>query len=284
MVSGLPGSGKSTRVKQLVKDSGNAGRVNRDDLRAMLFDGVWSGPREKVVVEIEKAISSILIKNNLTAIIDDTNLHQSHKDMWSNFSKENNATFEMNFTDTDLLTCIQRDKNRPKPVGEAVITRMALEANMINFYKPIVIVDIDGTIADGSHREHYVTLNNGRTKKDWDGYFCEMIYDKPIQHIINWVEELYKDNTICIVSGRSDTYQLETLYWLRYVAKIKFDYIFMRRGNDRRPDVEVKSDILAKLPKEQIVFAIDDRPSVVNGCWRKNGVMVIPVRGECEDF
>ena len=50
MMRGLPGSGKSTLTKQFVKDSGSAGRVNRDDLRSMLFDGVWSGQREKVVV------------------------------------------------------------------------------------------------------------------------------------------------------------------------------------------------------------------------------------------
>jgi len=44
ILRGLPGSGKSTLAKQLVKDSGSSGRINRDDLRAMIFDSVWSGP------------------------------------------------------------------------------------------------------------------------------------------------------------------------------------------------------------------------------------------------
>jgi predicted kinase len=285
MMRGLPGSGKSTTAKETVVKSGQAGRINRDDLRAMIFDSVWSGPREKVIVECEKAIAQVLIKNKMTPIIDDTNLQKSHEDMWRWFCNENNVAFDMNDTKTDIATCIERDSKRPKPVGEAIINRMALDAGMIDFgEKPIIICDLDGTVCDGEHREHYVTIGNGRTKKDWDGYFTEMVYDKPIDTIIDWVNELSKEYTICIVSGRPDTYQLETLYWLHYVGKMHFDHIFMRRGNDKRPDVDVKNDILAKLPKSQILFAIDDRPIVIRETWRKNGVMVIPVCGECEEF
>jgi predicted kinase len=284
MMKGLPGSGKSTLTKQFVKDSGNAGRINRDDLRAMIFDGVWTGPREKVIVEIEKAIAQVLAKNKMIPVIDDTNLFQSHEDMWKNFAKENNLEFEKDDVGTDLATCIERDKKRDKPIGEAIIQRMALDAGMIDFgEKKVIWVDVDGTTSNGSHREHFVTLNEQRTKKDWYGYFTEMVYDEPIQPIIDWVNELAKDYTICIVSGRPDTYQLETLYWLRHVAKIHFDYIFLRRGSDKRQDSETKNDILTKLPKENILLAIDDRPSIIS-LLRKNQIMVIPVRGECEDF
>ena len=284
MMKGLPGSGKSTLTKQFVKESGNAGRINRDDLRAMIFDGVWSGPREKVIVEIEKAIAQVLAKNKMMPVIDDTNLFQSHEDMWGNFAKDNNLEFEKDDVGTDLATCINRDRERSKPVGEVIIQRMALDAGMIDFgEKPLVLVDVDGTTANGQHREHFVSLTNGRTKKDWYAYFTEMVYDEPIQHIIDWVNELAKNYTICIVSGRPDTYQLETLYWLRYVAKIHFDYIFMRRGSDNRPDVEVKSDILAKFPKEQIFMILDDRPQVCR-MWKSANLFCIPVRGGIEDF
>jgi predicted kinase len=284
MMRGLPGSGKSTVTKQFVKDSGSAGRVNRDDLRSMLFDGVWSGQREKVVVEIEKAIAQVLIKNKMTPTIDDTNLQRSHEDMWKNFCKDNNVTFEMNDMNTDITTCIERDSKREKPVGEVIIKRMALDAGMIDFgEKKLVIVDIDGSISSCEHREHYVSITGDRKVKDWYGYFTEMVNDVPIQHIIDWVNELSKDYTICIVSGRPDTYQLETLYWLHHVAKIHFDHLFMRRGSDRRPDVNVKSDILAKLPKSQILMVLDDRPSVCR-MWKAADLFCIPVRGAIEEF
>jgi hypothetical protein len=66
--------------------------------------------------------------------------------------------------------------------------------------------------------------------------------------------------------------------------EIPYDWIFMRPGSDKRPDVQVKGDFLKHLPKGQIDFAIDDRPCVIREVWRANGVRVIPVCGECEDF
>jgi len=286
MMKGLPGSGKSTFAKQFVKDSGNAGRINRDDLRAMVFDNVWSGKREEIIVQIERAIAEVLLRNKLTPVIDDTNLTQKHEDMWRQFSNNvgininSCVQFEIEDTKTDLATCVDRDSKRPKPIGKAVIHGMALNAGMINFgNKPIVICDLDGTLCDGTHREHFLQSE----KKNWYAYFLAMGDDSPIDFVIQWVKELAKDYTICIVSGRPDTYQTLTISWLDKYA-IPYDYLFMRRGSDSRPDVNVKSDILAKMPKEQIFLAIDDRPIVIRDCWRKNGVKVIPVRGECDNF
>jgi predicted kinase len=285
MMKGLPGSGKSTFAKQFVKDSGNAGRINRDDLRAMVFDNVWSGKREDVIVQIEKAIAEVLLKNKLTPVIDDTNLTKKHEVLWGQFSKDfgisysTGVVFEIEDTKTDLETCVERDSTRPKPVGKAIIHRMALDAGMIPFgEKQIILVDLDGTLCDGSHREHFLQSE----KKNWYAYFLEMGNDAPIEFVIQWVKELAKDYTICIVSGRPDTYQNLTISWLDKYA-VPYDYLFMRRGNDSRPDTETKFDILAKLPKEQIFFSIDDRPCIID-LWRKNGVKVIPARGECEDF
>ena len=59
MLKGFPGSGKSTLARQLVKESGNSGRINRDDLRAMLFNSEWTGKREQVTIDCEKAIADV---------------------------------------------------------------------------------------------------------------------------------------------------------------------------------------------------------------------------------
>ena len=42
----------------------------------------------------------------------------------------------------------------------------------------IVLCDIDGTIANNDHRQHYL-----EDKKDWDGFFAELINDAPIYKI-----------------------------------------------------------------------------------------------------
>jgi predicted kinase len=281
LLRGLPASGKSTLAREIVVKDGNSARVNRDDLRAMLFNSKWSGPREGIVIECEKAIAEVLLRHKHTPIIDDTNLTDRHWDLWKNFATEHEAVITQTTLTTPIDECVVRDRVREKSVGEAVIYRLALEAGWIDFgTKPIVLVDIDGTLADGTHREKFVV---GVEKKDWKSYYERLLEDTPIEHIVRWVNELHKDHTVCIVSGRPDTYQKETLKWLRWVAGVKFDYIFMRRGSDKREDSIIKSEILTKLPKAQIDLVIDDRPRVIS-MWRENGLRVVPVKGACENL
>jgi predicted kinase len=280
MLKGIPASGKSTFARQTVKESGNSARINRDDLRAMLFESVWTGKREEVVIACEKAIAEVLFKHGMNPVIDDTNLSQRHRDMWSSFAREREQSFVTRDMGVDIGTCIERDRNRPNGVGRAVIDRMALQNGMIEWGdKPIILCDIDGTLANGDHRVHFVQGE----KKDWDSYYSLLEHDSPIDAVVRWVRELHKDHTVCIVSGRPDTYQRKTMKWLDD-NEIPYDWIFMRPGSDKRPDVQVKGDFLKHLPKGQIDFAIDDRPCVIREVWRANGVRVIPVCGECEDF
>jgi len=280
MLKGLPGSGKTTLARQMVEESGNSGRINRDDLRAMLFNSSWTGKREQVTIDCEKAIADVLFKHGMNPIVDDTDLSERHRSMWADVAKSHQQMFTTHALDTGLDECIERDSKRKNGVGKAVIHRMALQNGLIEWgERPIVLCDIDGTLADGRHREHFV---HGE-KKDWDSYYSLLEHDSPIDLVVRWVRELYKDHTVCLVSGRPDTHQLKTFIWLMQ-NEIPYHWIFMRPGGDKRPDVQIKSDILKHLPKEKIAFAIDDRPCVIREVWRANGVRVIPVRGDCEDF
>ena len=279
ILRGIPASGKTTYARLEVKDSGNSGRVNRDDLRAMLFDSVWSGKRESVVVECEKAIAKVLLANKMVPIIDDTNLTNRHKDMWVGFAKEQGIAFETVDCNQSLEVCVQRDHGREKPVGLAVIHRMALFAGLINFGdKKIVICDIDGTLADGTERQHYLD----GPRKDWNRYFSEIANDKPVELVVKWLSEWKKTHTICIVSGRPDTYQNPTICWLEKYG-IQYDYLFMRPGSSTIPDTEIKKNILDHMPKHLIECVLDDRPNVVR-LWRSQGLKVYPVRGQCPEF
>lgn len=280
ILRGLPASGKSTEARRIVTESGNFGRINRDDLRKMIFNGNWSQKRESAIVDIEKAIAKVLFDYGWSALIDDTNLTDKHLRLWQGFAQGYAVEFQVQNLDTPIEECIERDARRTgsERIGKAIILRMAAKAGLIDWgSKDIAIVDVDGTIASGTHREHHLV-----GKKNWDAYFSEMDKDEPIDFVINWVKELAKDYTICIVSGRPDTYQFETMHWLWH-HNVPYDYIFMRPGNSKEDDTVVKKNILDMLPKDKIKIVLDDRPKVVR-MWKEQGLFCIPVRGAIEEF
>src|SRR5208283_1298481 len=159
--------------------------------------------------------------------------------------------------------------------------------------RPIWIVDIDGTLADGSRRVHFVQ----NRPRDWKSYFEAMEGDTPVYAVQRAVQEAFKERTICIVSGRPDDYQARTIQWLNKY-EIPFDWLIMRPAGDHRDDTIVKKEILELMldsiartcpfgmcysPKSHIEFVWDDRPKVIR-MWKEQGLRVIPVRGQCEEF
>ena len=135
-----------------------------------------------------------------------------------------------------------------------------------------VIVDIDGTLADNDHRQHYLA----GTKKNWPGFFSQMSDDKPRQNVGDvvralWIMRLYRP---IFVTGRGEEWREQTIAWL---AK-NFPWsdgmpLFMRKLGDRRPDYEIKEEIYKRdiQPKWDVKLVLDDRDSVVN-MWRGIGL------------
>lgn len=139
----------------------------------------------------------------------------------------------------------------------------------------IIIVDIDGTLADASHR---LPLIQGE-HKDWRGFFAASKYDKPIPHICALVHALKGNYRAVFVSGRSDECRGITETWLENQG-FYLPHVYMRREGDHRPDHKVKLELLEQVrtdfPGEPIAFALDDRNQVVE-MWRANGVPCLQV-------
>ncbi len=129
------------------------------------------------------------------------------------------------------------------------------------------IFDIDGTLADLTHRLHYIQKH----PKDWDSFFAACVHDTPIPHIVTLAKCL--PLPIVCVSGRSDVVRIETDYWLRVKAGLAPAALYMRKGGDRRSDDIVKTEILDKLRSDgwRPLMAFDDRDRVVKA-WRAAGV------------
>ena len=80
----------------------------------------------------------------------------------------------------------------------------------------IVLCDIDGTVANNDHRQHYL-----EGKKDWDGFFSELINDSPIKHVIKRInQEVLNGNEIIFITGRPERYRYSTNFWLKEIFSL----------------------------------------------------------------
>lgn len=129
--------------------------------------------------------------------------------------------------------------------------------------KGIAIVDLDGTLSDGTHRLHLLPTKDLHLTESWSVFNGAAIGDKPIQNTIDVVNTLWEAGMgVIILTGRSDEVETDTLIWLdRY--KVKFDYLIMRRAEDNRKDTVIKEEVLRAIGLEHIKCAFDDSPNVI---------------------
>jgi phosphoglycolate phosphatase-like HAD superfamily hydrolase len=129
------------------------------------------------------------------------------------------------------------------------------------------LFDIDGTIADCSHRVHHIE------NKDWRAFFAACGDDAPIPHIIELAQDLTSAGRVIVyVSGRSDECRRQTSIWLGR-HELPAGALYMRKAGDHRPDNLVKAELLDQVIADgfEPIMAFDDRNQVVK-MWRERGV------------
>ena len=282
---GLPGSGKSMFARDAIVKEGNTVRVNRDSLREMLYSPAkWTGAREGMTIAVERQAAIAALSEGYNVIVDDTNLSVGKRESWKQLARTVGAEYREHDMKVSVDDCVRRDRVRTVGhVGREVIEDMALRNDLlvpIDSKSKVVIVDVDGTLSDCEWR--FKNFLEGE-KKDWDGFFGFCCDDKPIDTVVKWVRRLSLEYIVVIVSGRPmDKCGLMTREWMRREdVQIPYHRMFMRRGGDKRSDVEVKNEILGYIlkwiRKDQIWGVIDDRPRVVEEVWRAAGLHVYPV-------
>src|SRR4051812_3114898 len=73
LTRGVPASGKSTWAKAWTHAGENRVRVNRDDLRLLMFGKFW-GVDERLVTKAEDALVATALKAGQSVVVDDTNI------------------------------------------------------------------------------------------------------------------------------------------------------------------------------------------------------------------
>lgn len=283
MFKGLPASGKSTKAKEMAKNGFY--RVNKDDIREMLFGDNWKPKNEKHVISTRDSIIRNALSNGKSVIVDDTNLNPVHEKTLRKIAQEFKADFEVNesFLNVSIEECIKRDLKRTKSVGEKVIRSMyhqylAPDTNSDAYYDPdlpfVVICDIDGTLAH---------MNGKRGPYDWHRVGQDDV-DLAVAHILDSIREIGMVKKIILFSGRDEVCRPETLAWLEKYD-ISYDELYMRRTDhvDEKggqvKDTLVKREMYEKYIKDKynVLAVFDDRPSVCR-MWRDEiGLKVLQV-------
>lgn len=143
------------------------------------------------------------------------------------------------------------------------------------------VFDIDGTIADCSHRQGYL---KGGTK-NWDAFNKGMPLDSVIKPTYRLMKLLQGNISLVLLTGREaspENYKA-TLDWLS-TNEVPYTRLFMREHNDYRCDNIVKLELIKKVEENFNVIGIfDDRVKVVK-MWRDNGYYVFDVNQTGEVF
>ncbi len=289
---GLPASGKTTLACEWVaEDCYHRVRVNRDDLRMMMYDRPAPLPHahEEQVTVAQRAQVTALLRAGQSVIVDDTHLRAKYARAWADLAVDLGVGFTVLDVPTDVETCVIRDAARAadgaRRVGEQVIRDMAARfgrlkpvqpsapAAALPVYTPdpslpsAVVVDIDGTIALHVDRDPY----------DASRYHT----DAPNLPVVELVRDLHASGErIVFLSGREAAYMDVTRAWLgEHVGEwAPHCWLFMRRTGDRRNDAVIKPEMFLRsvAPYYNVRFCLDDRDRVVKA-WRKMGLTVFQV-------
>lgn len=119
---GIPASGKSTWAKAQCENPAWV-RVNKDDIRSMLFPQ-WNKGREYQVILAQDSMIGGFMQRHLNIVVDDTNLNPYHVNRIRNMAAETGYEVEIKTFPIDVEVAVGRDLNRSKSVGRAVIEKM----------------------------------------------------------------------------------------------------------------------------------------------------------------
>ena len=278
LMKGLPGSGKTTRVKN--EYSGFI-RVNRDSIRLMLYgpEYRYTKEREKAVKQIRNAAIASSLRNGYNVVVDDTNLGTRPEQEITTYLDNQLLSYSLTVDETclsvPLNVCIERDAQRS---GSAHVGRKVIERMYNQHLKPqplprdlmlpsAVLVDIDGTLALMQNRHPYEWAKVGQDA-----------LNTPVANLVNGLD---LETRVILMSGRSSVCRDETIAWLEGNG-INFDRLYMRPEGDNRPDVEVKRELYLEHVKGRfnVDFVLDDRDSVV-ALWRGLGLSCFQVNYGC---
>lgn len=293
---GLPASGKTTWAREMLdgQEPGSIVRLNRDDLRTMMYGVGYRTPRhgaEERVTAVQHGPIPDLLRAGSDVIVDDTNLRVRFVRNLMRLAARAGADVQLmdRFLDVPVKECVERDSLRANPVGQAVIQGMhdkflsggrtlhipSLDDEAVTSARYVprpdapraVMVDIDGTVA----------LHGDRSPFDTARYH----EDTANAAVIDTVTMAYEaGHRVIFCSGRSEDFREVTEQWLHHhvLPQGAGWELHMRPSGDTRNDAVVKLELFDQYIRDRfnVRFVLDDRDRVV-AAWRSVGLTVFQV-------
>lgn len=124
---------------------------------------------------------------------------------------------------------------------------------------PLVVVDIDGVVADVTHRLHLLD----RRPRRWEEFFNAAADDPDLPEGVALVTELPAGHALCWLTGRPERNRRITEQWLAHHG-MPDRPLLMRADQDHRPARQAKRDHLRRLRRtHRIALVVDDDPTVI---------------------
>lgn len=139
-----------------------------------------------------------------------------------------------------------------------------------------IIVDLDGTIANGEHRDDLAKAGS------WEEFHGRCLDDTPYLDVVAVIKTLGARFNLIGLTGRNERFRIITLEWFQRYA-VTLDELLMRPDNDysKSPDMKIrmleerfgsKEEVLAS-----VLCAFDDHEGVV-ATMRDYGITVFQPR------
>ncbi|WP_332758249.1 phosphatase domain-containing protein [Streptomyces sp. MT206] len=136
--------------------------------------------------------------------------------------------------------------------------------------RPLAVFDIDNTLADTDHRQHFL---EGRPR-DWDGFFGAAPADPPLARGVELAVESAADCEVVYLTGRPERCRADTEEWLARHG-LPEGRLWMRGNQDRRPARTTKAEVLKRISRGRQVRMLVDDDELVCQAARAAGFRVV---------
>jgi hypothetical protein len=136
--------------------------------------------------------------------------------------------------------------------------------------RPLAVFDIDGVLADVSHRVHFLE----RRRKDWGAFFRAAVEDEVLPEGAALVREAAKDCEIAYLTGRPEVCRQDTREWLQ-AQGFPTGTLVMRANRDHRPAREAKPPMLRRLAADRVLALVVDDDLEVCDAYEADGWTVL---------